>query len=38
MLDENTNQYETPESYTFKDKTKVVIYDNLGIDFNSLEL
>jgi Uma2 family endonuclease len=38
MLDENTNQYETPESYTFKDKIKVGIYDNLHIDFNSLDL
>lgn len=36
-LDE-TNQYSAPDSYTFKDKIKVGIYDNLEIDFNSLEL
>lgn len=36
-LDEN-NQYAAPESYTFKDKIKVSIYDNLEIDFNKLDL
>ncbi|MDP4146586.1 MAG: Uma2 family endonuclease [Bacillota bacterium] len=37
-LDENTNQYAAPEAYTFKDKIKVGIYDNLEIDFNVLDL
>jgi Uma2 family endonuclease len=37
LLDEN-NQYAAPYSYTFKDKIKVGIYDNLEIDFNSLDL
>jgi Uma2 family endonuclease len=32
------NQYEAPESYTFKDKIKVSIYDDLEIDFNLLDL
>jgi Uma2 family endonuclease len=36
-LDEN-NQYAAPDSYIFKDKIKVSIYDNLEIDFNTLEL
>lgn len=36
-LDEN-NQYAAPDSYTFKNKIKVGIYDNLEIDFNSLDL
>ncbi|AJA47447.1 hypothetical protein CPAST_c13680 [Clostridium pasteurianum DSM 525 = ATCC 6013] len=36
-LDEN-NKYAAPDSYTFKDKIKVNIYDNLEIDFNSLNL
>lgn len=36
-LDEN-NQYAAPDSHTFKDKVKVGIYDNLEIDFNSLDL
>jgi hypothetical protein len=30
--------YAAPEIYTFKDKIKVSIYDDLEIDFNSLEL
>lgn len=37
-LDNNTNQYAAPESYTFKDKIRVGIYDNLEIDFNELDL
>ena len=36
-LDDNM-QYEAPKFYTFKDIIKVCIYDNLEIDFNSLEL
>lgn len=36
-LDEN-NQYAAPDSYSFKDKIKVSIYDNLEIDFNILKL
>lgn len=32
------NQYAAPKTYTFKDKIKVGIYDNLEIDFNSLDL
>ena len=36
-LDEN-NQYAAPKAYTFKDKIKVGIYDNLEIDFDSLNL
>lgn len=36
-LDKN-NQYAAPESYTFKDKIKVGIYDNLEIDFKTLDL
>lgn len=35
---DNTMQYADPETYTFKDKIKVGIYDNLEIDFNSLDL
>jgi Uma2 family endonuclease len=34
----DTMQYADPETYTFKDKIKVGIYDDLEIDFNSLEL
>lgn len=37
-LDNTTNQYAAPESYTFNDKIKVGIYDNLEIDFNQLSL
>ena len=37
-LDNGTNQYAAPESYTFKDKIKVGIYDNLEIDFNESAL
>lgn len=37
ILDKN-NLYAAPESYTFKDKIKVSIYDNLEIDFNKLDL
>lgn len=37
MLDKS-NQYAAPKGYTFKDKIKVGIYDNLKIDFNSLGL
>lgn len=36
-LDKN-NQYAAPDSYTFRDKIKVGIYDNLEIDFSSLDL
>jgi Uma2 family endonuclease len=36
-LDEN-NQYAAPETYSFADTIKVGIYDNLEIDFNTLEL
>ena len=32
------NGYDAPTSYTFKDKVKVNIYDNLEIDFNSIDL
>jgi Uma2 family endonuclease len=37
-FDEVTNQYAAPKAYTFNDKIKVGIYDNLHIDFNSLDL
>lgn len=37
ILDES-NQYAAPKNYTFKDKIKVHIYDNLEIDFNKLDL
>lgn len=37
ILDEN-DQYAAPENYTFKDKIKVSIYDNLEIDFKMLDL
>lgn len=30
--------YDAPTSYTFKDKVKVNIYNNLEIDFNSIDL
>jgi Uma2 family endonuclease len=33
---DDTMQYTAPENYTFKDKIKVGIYNNLEIDFNSL--
>lgn len=36
LLDD-TMHYVAPESYTFKDKIKVCIFDNLEVDFNSLE-
>lgn len=36
-LDEN-NQYTAPDSYTFKDKIKVRICNDLEIDFNTLDL
>lgn len=32
------NGYDAPTSYTFNDKIKVNIYDNLEIDFNSSDL
>ena len=32
------NGYDAPISYTFDDKVKVNIYDNLEIDFNSIEM
>ena len=32
------NGYDAPISYTFEDKIKVNIYDNLEIDFNSIDL
>lgn len=32
------NGYDAPISYTFQDKVKVNIYDNLEIDFNSIDL
>ena len=32
------NGYDAPTSYTFNDKVKVNIYDNLEIDFNSIDL
>lgn len=32
------NGYDAPISYTFQDKIKVNIYDNLEIDFNSIDL
>lgn len=34
---EESNQYAAPESYTFKDKIKVGIYENLEINFAELE-
>lgn len=37
-LDNATNQYAAPKSYTFKGNTKVRIYDNLEIDLNKLAL
>ena len=36
-LDEN-ERYGMPDIYTFEDKVKVGIYDNLEIDFNSFNL
>ncbi|WP_242874681.1 Uma2 family endonuclease [Clostridium pasteurianum] len=36
--DTDTNQYAAPESYSFKDKIKVGIYDNLEINFKLLRL
>lgn len=36
-LDKN-NQYAAPKLYSFKDKVKVGIYDNLEVDFNSFDL
>lgn len=36
-LDDNRH-YSAPEIYTFKDKIKVGIYNNLEIDFNTLDL
>lgn len=35
---DDTMQYGAPESYTFKDKVKAGIYDELEIDFNSFTL
>lgn len=35
---DDTMQYAAPKFYTFKDKIKVGIYDNLEIDFNTLDL
>ena len=35
---DDTMQYSDPENYTFKDKIKVGIYDNLEIDFSTFEL
>lgn len=35
---DDTMQYTAPKFYTFKDKIKVGIYDNLEINFNDLEL
>ena len=32
------NGYDAPNSYTFQDKVKVNIYDNLEIDFNSIDI
>ncbi|OOM78308.1 hypothetical protein CLPUN_19170 [Clostridium puniceum] len=32
------NGYDAPTSYTLNDKIKVSIYDNLEIDFNSINL
>lgn len=32
------NGYDAPISYTFSDKVKVNIYDNLEIDFNSIDI
>ena len=32
------NGYDAPTSYTFNDKVNVNIYDNLEIDFNSIDL
>jgi len=32
------NGYDAPISYTFDDKVKVNIYDNLEIDFNSIDM
>ena len=32
------NTYGVPKVYTFKDKVKVNIYDNLIIDFNSVDI
>lgn len=32
------NGYDAPISYTFQDKIKVGIYDNLEIDFNSIDI
>ncbi len=37
-FDIDTKQYAAPESYTFKDKIKVDIYNNFEIDFNLLDL
>lgn len=37
-FDENTSHFAAPENYTFKDKIKVSIYDNLEIDFDTLNL
>jgi hypothetical protein len=32
------NGYDAPTSYAFQDKVKVNIYDNLEIDFNSIDI
>lgn len=32
------NGYDAPITYTFSDKVKVNIYDNFGIDFNSIDI
>ena len=32
------NGYDAPTSYTFNDKVKVNIFDDLEIDFNSIDL
>ena len=34
----NDNNYGAPKFYTFNDKVKVNIYDNLTIDFNSIDI
>ena len=35
---DNTMQYSAPETYTFKDKAKVGIFENLEINFTDLDL
>lgn len=36
-IDPATNQYAAPKSYTFNDKIKVSIYDNLEINFAEIK-